>query len=593
MGPSESIRVALAQLNLTVGDIEGNVASIHRATERAREREANLLICPELTITGYPPGDLLTREAFVAAQLDALDRVAGFTDDDLALVVGYAQPTPEPVGKPLFNAAAVCRGGEVIARTYKRLLPTYDVFDEERYFQSATAGSATGPSEDRLATVERTDGTSATLGVSICEDAWNEPDFWERPLYDEDPIADLVNAGADLLVNLSASPYYLGKGAFRDRLFSTHAREHGRWLVFVNQVGGNDELVFDGRSLVVGPDGDIRRRLADFAEDFVVFDVPLADTSAGERGASNDEHSSRDFRATAERSPAAKAFQAITLGLRDYVHKSGFTDVIVGLSGGIDSSVTAALAAEALGPEHVTGVAMSTRYTSDASERDARRVADAFGIEFRSIPIDDTYAAFLDQLDPVLGDDELGVTEENLQARIRGTTLMALANEFGALVLAPGNASELATGYTTIYGDMVGALAPLGDCPKTLVYDLARHVNERRADGGAVIPRSVLEKAPSAELRPDQTDQDTLPPYEVLDSILDAYVEQGDTGASIVESGYDAETVRRVLGMLHGSEYKRWQAPPVLKLTQKAFGIGWRYPLAARYDAVIPADDRS
>lgn len=581
--------VALAQLNYTVGDVDGNSEKIAAAVGRAKSADADLLVCSELALLGYPPRDLVEREDFVAAQLDALDRVASLTDDDFGLLVGFAEPNPKATGRPLYNAAAFCTEGEVQGTTHKRLLPTYDVFDEDRYFERSEA-------------VVTQDLSGTTLGVHICEDAWNEPDVWERPRYEQDPIEDLADAGADLLINLSASPFYAGKRAFRERLIASHATDHGLPLVFVNQVGANDELVFDGRSFVVDSDGDICCRLAAFEEDFGVCEIRTSETSENleaercNRGA--DEHPNASEPRERAAGPSERggtprerpetidsAFDAteqtrlaIRLGIRDYVRKSGFEGVVLGLSGGVDSSVAAALAAEALGPENVLGVAMETRYTSDASEEDAATLAANLGIEFRDIPIEQTFQEFLGQFDS-LGN----VAEENLQARIRGTTLMALANDTGRLVLATGNKSELATGYCTLYGDMVGALAPLADCRKRMVYALARRVNEEKD----LIPERVLTRPPSAELTLDQTDQDTLPPYETLDEILRLYVAEGATSGEIVEAGHDPATVREVLSMLHRSEYKRWQAAPVLKVTKKAFGVGWRYPLAARYETVI------
>ncbi|WP_327054213.1 NAD+ synthase [Halomicrococcus gelatinilyticus] len=562
------LRVALAQSNYTVGDVDGNAAKIARAVDRARDADADLVVCSELSVTGYPPGDLLERETFVADQRAALDRIAARTGDDLTAVVGFAARSPGETGKAVRNAAAVCRGGSVVGTTAKRLLPTYDVFDEDRYFEAADGQP-----------VHSLDGDEPVdVGVSICEDAWNEPDVWERPLYEDDPIEDLVAAGADLLVNCSASPFAVGKPAFRERLFADHATDHGRWLVFVNQVGGNDELVFDGRSFVVAPDGSLACRLAAFEEDFAVCEVPLDAGTVAAAATDRDE-----ALAPEPDDDAGEAWDAIALGLRDYVHKSGFEDVALGLSGGIDSAVTAAVAADALGAEHVLALGMPTRYTSAESEADARAVAENLGIEYRDVPIEETFEAFESQLASVL-DEEFGVTEENVQARVRGTTLMAVANEESRLVLATGNRSELAVGYTTLYGDMVGALAPLADVPKTDVYELAEHANRETE----TIPESVVRKPPSAELRPDQTDEDDLPPYAALDAVLAGYVDEGMTADDLVAVGHDRETVREVLGLLHRSEHKRWQAPPVLKVSPKAFGVGWRYPLAADYDGVLP-----
>nr|WP_255666519.1 NAD+ synthase [Haladaptatus sp. DYF46] len=558
VGENSTVRVALGQSNYTVGDIEGNERKITSGIHRAREESADLVVFSELALVGYPPQDLVKRDAFVDAQLDALDRIAAETTNITALV-GFVGRNPDEYGKKVQNSVAVCRDGEIVGRTEKRLLPTYDVFDEDRFFEAA----------ERQPVHPLSDETE--LGVSVCEDAWNEPDVWERPEYHEDPIEDLVDAGANLLVNCSASPFYGGKGEFRERLFGAHARDHGKWLVFVNQIGANDELIFDGRSFVVAPDGTVACRLAAFEQDFAVYDVPLD----AESPATVD---------VAHEPPIgpAEIRSALALGIRDYVHKTGFEAVVVGLSGGIDSSLTAALAVDALGSENVLGVSMPTRYTSNASETDARELADNLGIDLIDVPIEEPFEAFERGLTPIL-DETPGVTEENVQARIRATTLMAIANEQGRLLLATSNRSELAVGYTTLYGDMCGALAPIADCPKTFVYDLARHLNER----AETIPERVIEKPPTAELRADQTDEDDLPPYETLDSILAGYVDEGLSADELVESSHDRETVERVLSMVHRAEYKRFQAAPVLKVSPKAFGVGWRYPLAARYGDVL------
>lgn len=558
MGENSTVRVALGQSNYTVGDIEGNERKITAGVRRAREENADLVVFSELALVGYPPQDLVKRDAFVDSQLDALGRIAAETEGITALV-GFVARTREEYGKKVQNAVAVCRDGEIVGRTEKRLLPTYDVFDEDRFFEAAE-NQPVHPLPDET-----------ELGVSVCEDAWNEPDVWERPEYHEDPIEDLVDAGASLLVNSSASPFYGGKGEFRERLFGAHARDHGKWLVFVNQIGANDELIFDGRSFVVAPDGTVACRLAAFEEDFAVYDVLLDSESPATVNVAGEPPIG-----------PAEIRSALVLGIRDYVHKTGFEEVVVGLSGGIDSSLTAALAVDALGPESVLGVSMPTRYTSDASETDARELADNLGIDLIDIPIEEPFEAFENGLTPIL-DEAPGVTEENVQARIRATTLMAIANEQGRLLLATSNRSELAVGYTTLYGDMCGALAPIADCPKTFVYDLARYLNER----GKTIPERVIEKPPTAELRADQTDEDDLPPYEILDSILAGYVDEGLSADEIVESGHDRGTVERVLSMLHRAEYKRFQAAPVLKVSPKAFGVGWRYPLAARYRDIL------
>ncbi len=553
-----TLRIALAQLNYTVGDLDGNVALIERHVERARAEGADLVVFSECALLGYPPRDMVERDDLIGRQLDCLERVAALSDDELGIIVGYIERNPADQGKRLRNAAALCHGGAVAGKVFKRLLPTYDVFDEDRYFEPGD--------EARVFEFK-----GAKLGISVCEDAWNERDFWERPLYWVDPIAELAEAGADLLVNIAASPFHMDKGAFRRRLLASHATAHGLPVVFVNQIGGHDELIFDGRSLVVSPDGEVACRLAEFDEDFVVRQVACdgrALQQAPQLAKVSDD-------------AASQARKAVVLGIRDYFHKSGFDGAVIGLSGGIDSALTAALAAEALGADNILGVAMPTRYTRDISNEDARILADNLGIEFTTIPIEQAFGAFLEQLQPAFAGLEEGITEENIQARIRGTTLMALSNKFGKLVLVPSNKSELAVGYSTLYGDMVGALSPLGDCLKTLVYAMARSFND--AAGREIIPRRTIERAPSAELKHDQTDQDALPDYDTLDAILAAYIHEGLAAADIVERGFDAELVDEVLAKVFRAEYKRWQAAPIIKVTEKAFGVGWRYPLAASY----------
>jgi len=565
MNERPSIRVALAQLNPTVGDVAGNRDLIAAAYERAVEAGADLVVTPELSLVGYPPRDLLHRGALLDACEDALSELAALTADAPALLVGTPVRHEGP-GRPLRNVAAVCADGAVAARGAKRLLPTYDVFDEDRYFEPGE-----GPTTVEVA--------GATVGLSVCEDAWNETEIEGVGRYDADPLGDLASAGADLLVNVSASPFHLGKGRFRESLFAGHARRTGRPVVFADQVGANDELVFDGRSFVLGPDGSAWARSPEFESDLRVVDVPLDGTEP--------DPAERPVAAGVE-DGAELARRAIRTGIRDYLHKSGFEDVVVGMSGGVDSSVAATLAAEALGPAHVLGVAMPARYTSDASTEDARRVAEALGIDFEVIPIEGPFTAFLDVLGPAFDDRERGVTEENVQARVRGTTLMALSNEFGALVLTPDNKSESAVGYCTLYGDMVGALAPLGDCLKERVYALADRLNadpDPRVDGPP-IPERVIERPPSAELREEQTDADDLPPYGAVDPVVRDYMEAGLDREELVDAGHDAAVVDRVLELLHRSEYKRWQEVPLLRITPRAFGMGWRYPLAARYDAV-------
>ncbi|MGM0557682.1 MAG: NAD+ synthase [Myxococcota bacterium] len=563
MSPSESpLRLAIAQNNYRIGDLHLNFGLIEASVDRAREAGADLLVLSECALLGYPPRDLVEREEVIEEQLEYLERVASLTDDDLGVVLGYIDKTGREAAKPLRNAAALCYGGQVQAKVYKRLLPTYDVFDEDRYFEPGH-------------TAETCTFKGVELGISICEDAWNERDFWERPLYPVDPIAELAEAGAEVMINVSASPFHIGKGAFRRRMMTSHADSHNCWFVLANQVGGHDELIFDGRSVIIAPDGTLACRLAEFEEDFCLHDIyPDLDTPKAETSVAEETETA-----------AAQARKALVLGIRDYVHKTGFNGALIGLSGGIDSAVTCALAAEALGPENILGVSMPSQYSSEHSKTDAQALAENLGIEFDTIPIEHTFNAFLEQMSSAFEGLEEDVTEENIQARIRGTTLMALSNKFGKLVLAPSNKSESSVGYTTLYGDMVGALCVIGDCYKQLVYDIAREINA--VHGRHIVPEGSLTKPPSAELRPGQVDEDSLPAYEVLDPIVRGYMEEGLTAGQLVERGYDTETIEFVLTKLHQNEYKRWQAPPILKIRPKAFGVGWRYPLAASYHEIF------
>jgi len=549
-----AMKIALAQLNPTVGDIDGNARRILDAYVRAVRAGARLVVTPELSLVGYPPRDLLLKPRFVADNLAALERLADGVGPT-ALVVGYVDRTGRERGLPLYNAAALVADGRVLARKYKRLLPTYDVFDEMRYFEPG----------DEPAVVE---WGGSTLGLSICEDIWTQESAGPAArLYHGDPIADLVEAGADVLINMSASPFVVGRFARRAELVRAQAVRHGRPVVYVNQVGGNDELIFDGASFAVSAAGQVVAQLKAFEEE-----VALVDLAAG--GPSAD---------LAELPADIEALRgALVLGLRDYMRKTGFREAVVGLSGGIDSSLVAYLAAEAAGAEHVLGVAMPSRYSSGHSVEDARALASTLGIRFQTIPIDGPHTAFEGALAEAFAGREPDVTEENIQARVRGTILMGLSNKFGYLVLATGNKSEVSVGYCTLYGDMVGGLAVIGDVPKTLVYALCRHVNG--ADGRSPIPERVLTKAPSAELRPDQKDEDSLPPYDVLDPILDLYVRDERSYDQIVAAGFAPHTVSQVIRLVDRNEYKRKQAAPVLKVTSRAFGFGRRMPIAQRYE---------
>ncbi len=551
------MKVALAQINPTVGDIEGNAARIIRLIADARDAGAHLVVTSELGVFGYPPKDLLLRRELIRKNVEALDRIAAACGGTTA-VVGYVRPDPSGVGKGVFNAVGICRAGKVVATYAKMLLPTYDVFDETRYFD---------PGQDVCTIEVPTDDRPVTIGLSICEDLWNDEQFEGRKVYGTDPIERTVRAGAQLLVNLSASPYRAGVQQRREALFIRQVKEHRVPLVSVNQVGGNDDLLFDGASLVLGPTGRVIARAKAFDEDLVVVDLDPQGPS------------------TARIEPYPQGVdgirRALVMGIRDYLGKCGFEKVLVGLSGGIDSALTAVLAVEALGADRVHGVAMPSRYSSRQSVEDARRLAENLGIECTTIPIEPVHRAMEEAVRPCFGDRPPDVAEENIQARVRGNILMALSNKFGWLLLTTGNKSELAVGYCTLYGDMCGGLAVLSDVPKTTVYQLAKRINEDT--GRDLIPQRTIEKAPSAELRENQTDQDTLPPYDLLDAVLEHYVEQDLCVDEIVALGFDRPTVQRVAGMVDRNEYKRNQAPVGLKVTSRAFGTGRRMPIAARY----------
>ena len=554
------MRIALAQINPTVGDLAGNLAKHADFVARASAEGAELVIFPELSLPGYPPKDLLLKPEFVDANLRAVQDLAGKVPAGVDVIVGYAEKNPDPVGRPLYNAVAVLRDGRVASRHLKTLLPTYDVFDEARYFEP-------GPDTERNNVVTC---RGARLGLSICEDLWNDERLMERRLYHSNPIKDLDLAGAEAIVNASASPFAVGKHDFRRELFTSQVRGVGKPLVYVNQVGGNDELVFDGNSVVIDAGGRIVAQAKGFEEDLLVVDLPIG--GAGEACGRVEPHSRG----------IASIRRALVLGLHDYVRKCGFKTVVLGLSGGIDSAVVAALAVEAFGPDNVTGVAMPSRYSSEGSVADARALADNYGIEFHTVPIAPMHDAFERALAGAFEGTTPDVTEENLQARVRGATLMAFSNKFNHLLLTTGNKSEIAVGYCTLYGDMCGGLAVISDVPKTDVYALAEEIN--RTAGRDLIPRNTITKPPSAELAPDQKDSDSLPDYAVLDDILERYVEQDQPAAEIArEGGHPPAVVERVIKLIDRSEYKRRQAAPGLKVTSRAFGFGRRMPIAQRF----------
>jgi len=533
------MRIALAQVNPTVGDIAGNTALAIEAITSAAQAGADITLLPELCLTGYPPEDLLFKEHFVEDNLLALERVSAACEH--TAIVGFV----DRVGDSLYNAAAVCGDGRVRQIYHKQKLPNYGVFDESRYF---TAGDSVGLTE-----------LGGTLfSVTVCEDIWVPG-----------PAREAAEQGARVLLNISASPFHVGKGAEREAMLVQRARENNVWLAYCNVVGGQDELVFDGRSVMISPDGEVVARGAAFENDLVIVDF-TPDATLGATAHLCDAISGSE-----------EVYRGLVTGLRDYVHKNGFSDVVLGLSGGIDSALTAAIAADALGSEHVHGVTMPSRYSSAGSVDDSVALASALGIECRELSVEPAFSAFLETLAPAFEGSKPDVAEENLQARVRGTLLMALSNKFGWLTLATGNKSELSVGYSTLYGDMVGGFAPIKDVFKTRVYELARWRNER--PGGAVIPRTTIDKAPSAELRPDQTDSDSLPPYPVLDAILTHYVEGDDSRDDIVAMGFPGELVDRVIRLTDLAEYKRRQGPMGVKITPKAFGKDRRMPVTNRY----------
>ena len=545
------MKIALGQINPTVGDFSGNAEKHIDFARRAQSAGAGLVLFPELSICGYPPRDLVERPAFVTCNRQALEKVADATRG-ITVICGLVTPAQAETGKSVMNSAAVLGDGKVLFVQSKMLLPTYDVFDEMRNFAPGTAQ-------------ELFPFCGKKMALTICEDAWNDKHFWNKRLYGFDPVEALVREGGNFLLNISASPFYLQKRELRRDMLAAIGKAYKVPVVMVNQVGGNDSLVFDGSSVVIAPDGRVVAQGKSFEEDLVIFDP---DALTGEVHAQIE-------------GMEASAYAALVLGTRDYVHKCGFQRVIIGLSGGIDSALTAAIAVDAVGPENVIGVGMPGPYSSRGSIDDARTLAGNLGIRFELIRITDAYDTYINVLKPVFAGREEDVTEENIQSRIRGTLLMALSNKFAGLVLSTGNKSELGVGYCTLYGDMVGGLAVISDVPKTMVYRLSQYVNSRRP----VIPRTILEKPPSAELRPNQQDSDTLPPYDVLDTILEDYVEDSKTAEQIAQArNYDIALVRKVICMVDRSEYKRQQAAPGLKISEKAFGVGRRFPIAARFE---------
>jgi NAD+ synthetase len=550
------MRIALAQINTTVGDIAGNERRILAAYHRGVDAGADLVVFPELALAGYPPRDLVLKREFVRQNSLALQRLAAATTaHSVGMLVGFVGAHPERPGRQVTNSAALLHHGTIAAVRHKTLLPTYDVFDEDRYFEPATENSVIPYGDQRL-------------GVTICEDIWNDEDFWPERRYRPNPAAALAAKGATLLLNLSASPWHLSKERTRHDMLASLARKTQLPVVYCNLVGGNDELVFDGQSVAYDRTGSLIARGKAFEEDFLIVDTATAGPIA-----------------KTDTSDIQQLYHALVLGTRDYLHKCGFKSAVLGLSGGIDSAVVACLAAAALGPENVRGASLPSEFSSQGSLDDARILAENLGIQYDVLPIQPPFAAVKSQLNGIFAGRREDTTEENIQARLRGVLLMAMSNKFGSLLLTTGNKSELAVGYCTLYGDMCGGLALISDVPKTMVYRLANWINEdaRQRLGRELIPEPSITKPPSAELRPNQTDQDSLPPYDILDAILEAYVVHQHSREEIVASGFAEATVRRVIQLIDGAEYKRRQAAPGLKVTTKAFGIGRRIPVAQRW----------
>ncbi len=548
------MKIGFAQINPTVGDLRGNCELIIGAYERLAAAGAELVLTPELALTGYPPQDLVFKSRFVPENLAFLEKLHSHVGDT-ALLVGFVDRN-EGRGKPFHNAAALLQRAKPIRKAYKSLLPTYDVFDEDRYFEPARC-------------VVPFDVHGSKIGVTICEDIWTD-DYLPRPLYDIEPVRNLVEQSAEIIVNLSASPFRLGAPACRFEMIATQARTHQRPICYCNVVGGNDQLIFDGNSIAVNASGNLIAQLAAFREDAKVVDTDSPDAIEFHEGKTPEQ-----------------LFAALSLGVRDYFRKCNFHSAVIGLSGGVDSAVTAVIAMDALGAENVTGVSMPSPYSSRGSIDDARALARNLGIKFFEIPITDAFRDFKAQFKEIFNGLPENETEENMQPRLRAMTLMALSNKFGHLLLTTGNKSELAVGYCTLYGDMAGGLAVISDVPKTMVYELARWINsDYSARSGAkrqIIPGSTIEKAPSAELKPNQKDQDTLPQYEILDKILQLYVEENLSARDIIARGFDEKTVRWVQRRVDLNEYKREQSAPGLKVTSRAFGVGRKMPIAQRY----------
>lgn len=581
------MKIALGQINTTVGDIAGNIDRMLDFADRAKTAGADVIVFPELAITGYPPLDLLLKDSFIQANLEGLHKLKELLP--IAAIVGFVDINPGK-GKHLYNSCAYLEGGAIKAVQHKTLLPTYDVFDEDRYFEPASQHT---PIQFK----------DVNIGLSICEDIWTRGDILEKLSYQIDPLQLLSEKKPELLINISASPFAVGKEHIRLELVKEQTRRHHLPMIYVNSVGGNDQLIFDGRSFAMNEKGELVAMARAFEEDLIYVDVEVTESATAKASKPNEAEAKIAPGKTKKENPVkltgtfaefssdrtVNTLAALVLGTRDYMGKCGFKRAVIGLSGGIDSAVTAAIAVKAVGKENVMGIAMPSPFSSKHSVDDARQLAENLGIEFHIVPIEPAMKAYESMLAPLFTGREPDVTEENIQARIRGAILMAASNKMGHLVLATGNKSELAVGYCTLYGDMCGGLAVISDLPKMLVYDVARYINEEA--GKPVIPVSTIDKPPSAELRPDQLDQDSLPPYVILDGILYAYVEQRRRPDEIIRLGYRPEVVQDVINRIDRNEYKRKQSAPGLKVSSRAFGMGWRMPIAQRFQekATAPA----
>jgi len=568
------MKIAIAQLNPTIGDLISNSNQILQAAQQVADQGVDLLLTPELSLCGYPPRDLLLNPSFLSAMATQLTKLAKELPPDLRVLVGTVQPNPAAIikgQKPLFNSVACLYQGKIQEYFHKRLLPTYDVFDEDRYF---AAGEKSGIlrmvnySSKSTQELGKKPKQEWTIGVTICEDLWNDEEFWGKRSYGVNPIAELANCSVDLVVNLSASPYCVGKQKVREAMISHSAKYYQQAIIYVNQVGGNDDLIFDGGSFACDRTGKLIHRAATFSPDLTILEFDLPDLLPSEIK-------------TPEVTTPGEIWQALVLGVQDYVRKCGFRQVVLGLSGGVDSALVAAIATAALGAENVWGILMPSPYSSEHSVSDALELAQILGIHTQTLPIGDLMQGFDRTLDPLFAGTKFGIAEENIQSRIRGSLLMAIANKFGYLLLSTGNKSEMAVGYCTLYGDMNGGLAVIADVPKTQVYAVCDWLNQFHPH--LKIPQHILTKAPSAELKPGQVDQDSLPAYEILDEILDRLICQHQSPTEIIGAGFDRPIVEQVVKLVTRAEFKRRQAPPGLKITDRAFGTGWRMPIAARW----------